>query len=232
MMPLVIAMPYFENAGILALHVETWQQYPADIRNTMVVLIADDGSPRSPAVVPDDVDIDIRIYRIGVNKPWNQTGARNLAMHVAPEGWVLVTDIDHVLSVESAIALCALRAEDGRYYVPSRRLPNGAPYKRHPNSYYLTREMYWRTGGCDEDFSGCYGSDSTFRRAIAQEGTRVDIDIPLTLYGRDAIPDASTTDWGRKDSEWHVSNFPHLAGKRKTVTRPVNPLRFPWTRSR
>lgn len=230
MMPLVIAMPFYNNQQMLQKQVNVWSSYPDKIRKGLVVVIADDGS-KDAATAPD-VDFDLRIYRIGVNKPWNQTGARNLAMHVAPDGWALVTDMDHVLDVDAANQLVRMNVKPDQYYVPSRRLPNGEPYKRHPNSYLLTRDMFWKTGGCDEDFSGCYGSDSTFRRAIANVGTRVDIDVPLTLYGREVIPDASTTEWGRKQSEFHVSNFPHLVKKKRTGERPVNPLRFPYERVR
>lgn len=235
MRALNIAMPYYENAGVLRTHLETWLRYPEAIRRTMTVTIADDGSPNSPAaeVVPSDYPIDVRIYRVLVDLVWNQCGARNLAMTHVPDDWVLVTDIDHVLEPDDARTLLGMRVRGGCYYVPARRLARDRKtYKRHPNSYYLHRSMFWATGGCDEDFQGTYGSDSTFRRAIATVGARRDIEATLTLYGRDVIPDASTTKWGRKDSPYHSSNFPHLRAKKKGVYKAENPLRFPWERVR
>lgn len=236
MRPLSIAFPYFENAGILRKHLETWLKYPEPIRRTMVVTIADDGSPTAPAadVIPADYPIDVRVYRVGVNLVWNQCGARNLAMHNAPDGWTLVTDADHVLEPDDCRKLLALKVRENCYYVPSRRRAvDRRRYHRHPNSYYLTKEMFWRTGGCDEDFQGTYGSDSTFRRAIEREGIRVETDIALTLYGREVIPDASTTAWGRKDSPYASHNNPILRAKRKgPAYRAENCLRFPWERVR
>jgi Glycosyl transferase family 2 len=234
MRPLTLAFPYYENSGILKEHQRIWAQYPDAIRRKMTVIIADDGSPNSPAAdAVQPCDYEIQIYRIGVNIPWNQTGARNLAMHCAPEGWVLVTDIDHVLMPDDAAELVGMKVKKGHYYIPARRImPHSTPYKRHPNSYYLTRQMYWDAGGCDEDFAGHYGSDSTFRRALTLVGTRVELDSPaLTLYGRDVIPDASTTEWGRKDSPWHSGNNPDLKMKKlQGAYKAKNPLRFEWTR--
>lgn len=237
MRPLAICMPYYENAGMLRTQVEAWAAYPDAVRAQLVVVIADDGSPTAPAAAALDglrIDFDLRVFRIGVNIPWNQCGARNLAMHCAPDGWCLVTDMDHVLEADQVERLLALPARPDRYYVPARRrMPDRDAYKPHPNSYYLTRSLYWRAGGCDEDFAGWYGSDSQFRRALTLVGQRVELAAPaLTLYGREVIADASTTEWGRKDSPHHSSRNPVLRAKRATAYKARNPLRFPWERVR
>lgn len=231
-----LAFPFYENRGVLLKHLETWLTYPEEIRNAMTVTIADDGSPTNPAAecVPADYPIDVRIFRVLVDLPWNQCGARNLAMLHAPDEWVLVTDADHVLEADDARKLLALKTHGKCFYVPGRRLAaDRSPYKRHPNSYYLTRELFWKVGGCDEDFQGHYGSDSTFRRGIEAIAYRQDTDACLTLYGRDVIPDASTTAWGRKDSEYASSLVPALRAKRKMGPyKPERPIRFPWERVR
>lgn len=217
-------------------HQRIWAQYPVKIRKSMTVVIADDGSPDFPAVeAAQDCDYDLQIYRIVPNIPWNQCGARNLAMHCAPDGWCLVTDIDHVLMPDQAEALLQVRVHSRRYYVPDRRImPSGEPYRRHPNSYLMTKEMYWEAGGCDEDFAGWYGSDATFRRALTMVGQRVELNEPwLMLYGRDTLADASTTAWGRKNTEWHSANNPTLRAKKLNGPyKAVRPLRFEWKRVR
>lgn len=234
MRPMTICFPYFENPGMLREHQRIWAEYPDKLRRNLTVVIADDGSPTSPALdAVQPHDYNLQIYRIGVNIPWNQCGARNLAMHCAPEGWCLVTDIDHVLLPADAEELAKMKVRDGDYYVPARkRMPEGNFYPRHPNSYYLTRQMYWDAGGCDEDFAGWYGSDATFRRAIATVGRRVEMSSPsLMLYGRDVLADASTTEWGRKDSAYHSSNNPALNKKKlQGAYKAENPLRFSWSR--
>lgn len=231
---LIIAMPYYCNGGMLQRHQKEWAQYPDEIRKEMTVIVVDDGSPENKAI--DAVmpcDYDLQIYQILEDKPWNQTGARNLAMDRAPEGWVLVTDVDHLLNVKNACKLLELEVADKHYYIPSRKLADGTGYSMHPNTYYLQKSLYWEVGGCDEDFSGWYGSDATFRRAVAEKGTRVELKhIHTNLFGRTAIADASTVKWGRKDSAYHVSNNPELMQKKKSkiIEKPVNPLRFEWKR--
>lgn len=234
MRPLTICCPYYENPSMLREHQRIWAQYPEKMRRNLTVIIADDGSPNAPALeAVEPHDYNLQIYRIEVNIPWNQCGARNLAMYCAPEGWCLVTDIDHVLLPDEAEKLASMKVRVGEYYVPARkRMPDGEDYRRHPNTYYLTKQMYWDAGGCDEDFAGWYGSDATFRRAIATVGKRVELESPsLMLYGRDVLADASTTEWGRKDSSFHSSNNPELNKKKlRGPYKAERPLRFPWVR--
>jgi hypothetical protein len=55
--------------------------------------------------------------------------------------------------------------------------------------------------------------------------------VTLTHFGRDDIPDASTLEWGRKNSQWDWKNNPALVEKAKAAPyKPVNPLRFEWER--
>jgi len=236
MRPLTLCFPYFENPGMLREHQRIWAQYPEKMRRSLTVVIADDGSPNHPAVeAVEPCDYDLQVYRIEPNIPWNQCGARNLAMHAAPEGWCLVTDIDHVLMPDEAVILAQMKVREGNYYVPARKImPSGESYKKHPNSYYLTRQMYWDAGGCDEDFAGWYGSDATFRRALTLVGNRVELTSPsLMLYGRDVLLDASTTEWGRKDTQWHSAKNPALRAKKLNGPyKAVNPLRFSWSRQK
>lgn len=232
---LTIVMPFYKNGGMLKVHQAAWARYPDAIRERMTVIIVDDGSPTNAAIdaVTPGFDYDLQIYRVLIDKPWNQNGARNLGMHVAPEGWILSTDFDHLLEPNQAEQLLATKVRTGNYYIPRRRImPTGETYKPHPNSYYLERSMYWAVGGMDEDFCGWYGSDSTFRRGISEYGRRVELkNVSLLLHGRDTIPDASTTDFGRKGTEYHSANNPDLIAKRKKGHyRPTNPIRFPWER--
>lgn len=232
---LKIVLPYYENKGMLEKQMATWDSYPADIRKSMTIVVVDDGSQKTPALsVVKKHDYNLQLFRILENKPWNQVGARNLGMHVVPSGWVLMTDIDHVLPPSSAEAFSDLSKSrcKRRYYIPSRELPDGTPHKRHPNSYFMTKELYWDIGGGDESTSGYYGCDCLFRKRAAHYAVREEIDIPLVVYGRSDIEDASTTDWGRKNSPWHSSNNKRISElkKMKFPPRPENPLRFTWER--
>ncbi len=211
-MTLTLIMPFYENAGMLALQYAGWAAWPQKLKDRMSVIIVDDGSP-SPAV---DVERPaglptLSIYRVMEDRPWHQHGARNLGAHVAGEGWLLLTDMDHVLTVNAAASLLKRidmgKLSTGAVYMLDRveadtglptRAADGKP-KPHPNSFVLTRDLYWRIGGYDEDYCGVYGTDGLFRSRAFTIGVRGHLKhVTLTRYWRDLVPDASTTSLERK----------------------------------
>lgn len=202
---LTLAMAYYDNGFMLRRHYATWKAWPCRIRNSVRVIIVDDGSQEAPAAhVPRPYGLpEVQIYRVTEDRPWHQNGARNLAAHVAPEGWMLLTDMDHLLTAESAGML--LRAlpglDEGTVYMFDRiEADSGEPTlgkdgnpKPHPNSFLMTRAMFWKIGGYDERTCGQYGTDRWFRERAFATAKRGHLDIPLTRYWRDLVPDASTT---------------------------------------
>lgn len=217
---------------MLRLHLETWAGYPYEVRSRFVFIIVDDASPTWPAaevLKADPIDAEIELYRIKHNVAWAWDAARNIAMANVPEGWTLLTDMDHLLPLESAEAFLAADLNPNKGYVPSRiRAVDGKPYKPHPNSYVLTRALFWKAGGYDEQFVGYYGKDRAFRRQLDAVAAREDLPaVCLTLYGREVIPDASTTAYSRKDGPYYTCNHPavrrainrtHIDGVKKSMT--------------
>jgi len=228
--------PYYDNPQMLGVHFNFWRAYPQKLWNKLKIILVDDGSQKHPikdelAKIPRVVNIEV--YRILENIPWNQNGAHNLGMHVADEGWCISTDIDHAISHSAIYSLRDIDLSEDTYYTFARQQqgqPNQVGYKRHPNSWLLTRKTYWDSGGYDEDFSGYYGSDSVFRRALDEVAKRVELDIPLIVYDENDIPDANTREFGRKDSEYYSVKNPDLAAKRRNWVKAENPLRFKWER--
>jgi hypothetical protein len=222
---ITIVMAYYNNPTMLEKHLEEWAKYPKGFQ----AIIVDDGS-RQPAlpVLKGKQPIPIQLYRVLKDKPWNQNGARNLAMAHA-EGWCLLTDMDHLLTADEARKIKIEDYHKDRAYKPLRVKPDGSEYKRHPNTYLMHRDLYWACGGYDEDFCGYYGTDATFRRQLGSNITETD-SFALTLYGREVIHDASTRTLGRKKSKYHVSNNPRLVSKRKYGGEPIPPLNFEWER--
>lgn len=231
---ITIVMAYYENGGMLDRHLFEWQTYSDEVKDRFKAVIVDDGSSKDPAFNHLDqnaLPISISLFRILKDIPWNQNGARNLGMSVS-DGWCLITDMDHLLTADQAAILCRKKLRADCFYVPLRRRAiTMEPYKRHPNSYLLTKELYWLAGGYDESYAGYYGTDSTLRRRLAGKGKRIESDDwALTLFGREVIPDASTTAYGRKDSPYHISNNPELNARKALNPKPIPPLNFPWER--
>jgi hypothetical protein len=235
---ITIVMPYYENPKMLRLQMHEWRMYRPAEKEALCALIVDDGSPRNPArdvaiAYAGAAGFPIRVLRINENIPWNQDGARNLAMKNVLTNWVLMTDMDHMIQrdqVSAMLDFTSHKVTRGEYYMPRRVDFDGRSNHPHANSYVFNVSDFWAMGGYDEDFAGTYGSDGNFRkcaRAVLRE--RITDAFHLTRWPRDAISDANTTDWGRKDSEYHRSRFPKLEAKsRGPAYKAVAPIRFTW----
>lgn len=233
-------MAYYENADMLLRHLHAWDQYPQELKRRMRFVLVDDGSPRRPAKgairdfggVPPS--LDFALFRVVPNIPWNQDGARNLAMKHASTRWAFMTDMDHLLPAEQARRMLALDAAEKTYYMPQQLRTNGEDVgKPHPNSYLMQVADFWGMGGYDEDFAGFYGSDGNFRRCAQGAGLT---EQPTTafatvVYRTEDCFDANTKDWGRKGSSLHVAFNPRLMRKKASPPyKAVNPVRFQWER--
>lgn len=216
---ITVAVPFYMNSGMLRLQLETWASYPPEVRDRFRFIVVDDASPEpaEPIILAARIgnlaarmrECEISLYRIERDVPWGWPAAKNIAMHHAPDGPALITDIDHVLEPEDAIRLLALKVKPDAHYIPRRRRAGDrSEYKRHPSSYVMQRSLFWAIGGFEERWLGLYGTDSMMRRRAERMSRRIELDdLTLTLWGRDDLPDASTTCFGRKGSEYHKGDL-------------------------
>lgn len=231
-----LCLPYYENPGMLARQIDTWNSYDEETRAQVSVAIVDDGSPRNPAL---DVlkakpsKVKVRLWRVLENKPWNQHGARNLAAKaIGGDGWLLMTDIDHLLEAPDALKVVRASLKPVHHYTFDRvSLPDRAPYKRHCNTFLVTRGAYWNAGGYDEDYCGTYGGDGPFLRHLARVAPEKRLEgVQVVRVPRDVLPDASTTEWPRVGEYKDAYRALHKAKNKRGEVKPTNPLRFAWER--
>jgi hypothetical protein len=204
MTPVTLVMPYYMNPTMLEKHWAMLRMLPLKIRDQVSVVIVDDGSPSGPALPTDTMPkgMSIQIYRIIQDVRWNQDAARNIGVaHVETE-WVLLTDIDHIPTLE-AWEQVVLRTHNPNYVYRFARVsaPAMDPYKPHPNSWLMTRTMYDKVGGYDERFAGLYGTDGDFRDRVAEYAEIHMFKQALIRVPRSEIADASTTTYLRKQAE-------------------------------
>jgi len=237
-----LIMPYYDNPTMLERHYTEWNRWPDKLLAEFTFIIVDDGSPTTPALsVPRNLKPSVRIgiYRVMEDRPWHQHGARNLGAHVAPEGWLLLTDMDHMLERGPADGLI-FRLRDRQppldpftAYMFARiegdtRQPtknDKGDLKPHPNSFLMSRDLYWQVGGYDENYCGIYGTDSLFRKRLPQPISY--LDVPLVRYSRDmGFKDASTQTLARKEDLTRGERRAAVAAKRL----PIKTLDFPWRR--
>lgn len=236
---ITLVLPYYDNPGMLARQQAAWAAFPEHLRRRLHVILVDDASPRwpaephvGPAAHGETGVASFALYRTGKDVRWNWIFCRNLGVAMAPTKWVLLTDIDHLLPVETLRRLLdgELRA-DAAYRFSRVDAPDLTPYKPHPNTWFLHRGLFEKVGGYDERFSGFYGTDGDFRRRM-QDTARKIIMLPEVMIRvpREVVADASTTTYTRKE-KWDKRNVARILAEREGIKdwRPLR-LSFPYTR--
>jgi glycosyltransferase involved in cell wall biosynthesis len=200
-----LVMAYYENHRMLIEHVRCWNELPPVIARYIHVIVVDDGSPTAPArdalqSVPRPAVASIQIWRMLTDVAWNQDACRNLGVKHASTDWLLLTDMDHIVPVDTWKRLITGKLDTRVAYRFGRvSAPTLEPYKRHPNSWALTQQTYWECGGYDERLAGNYGTDGDFLVRVQRHRKIVDLPEVLVRVPREVVPDASTTTLTRKD---------------------------------
>lgn len=197
--PVTFVYPYYENAAFLRRQIDGWLAFPETVRRHLAAIIVDDGSPKRPAIVTGPLPFPIRVFRVEEDRRWNWLAARNIGMHHAESGWCLMTDMDHVVPVETAEALVFGQHDPAVAYAFSRLEHTGHVIQPHSASWFIKKSLFWQVGGYDETLSGVYGSDGVWRRRLMSSvSTRILTD---RLIRYEYVGDSSTNGYERKTIE-------------------------------
>jgi hypothetical protein len=190
-----LVLPFYQNHNFFIQQIAQWCTYPDDLAKQFAVVVVDDGSPL-PVQKPNTDRVSLRLFRIDVDIPWNWLAARNIGAHHAADGWMLLTDMDHMVSADCLRALVYCEHDPAVVYALSRIDYTGEVIQPHSASFFLTREMFWRIGGYDEALSGHYGTDGEFRRRIVTQAPIQVLTDELVRY--EYVGDSSVTTYARK----------------------------------
>lgn len=207
--PFSLVMPYHNNPGMLAKHYDVFRTWPEDIKRAVEVVICDDASdePTFPYTYEYGAVVLPRVRRFRIPPPhvaWSHRVATNIAASEARGYWLLITDIDHVVPVETWRFL----TDDGRpklrtdvAYRFERVNADGSPYKPHPDSWLFHVSLWSQIQGYDERYRGHYGQNYPFIERVERVAHIEVLPTPLVRYSRDDIPDASERVLTRKSTE-------------------------------
>ncbi len=165
MTPLVtLAMAVYGQPLMLDVWFQTLRSYFPDMLAEMELLIVDDcGTP--PAVIPDDITqmLKCRLFRVTEQIPWNQPGARNLALEHAKTKLILFVDPDMVFPPAMMERILDAGQTLGQRQVIRFMLRHrvgrsaGQIDASSPNTWFLHVDDFRQIGGYDEDYSGNKG---------------------------------------------------------------------------
>lgn len=156
---------YHNQCNALRMIVDKYQKLPHHLRNQVRVLFVDDHAEvPAAACMPGQVD-GVEILHVDTWIHWNVAGSRNLGAYYSCAEYHMMLDIDAHLNqraIELALNLIAKpNAENMLFHINRHVIEYGPePHsvhfreKIHPAMMMLSRELYWRQLGCDEDFSG------------------------------------------------------------------------------
>jgi glycosyltransferase involved in cell wall biosynthesis len=224
---ITLVIPYYDNPVFLSEQCERWLAWGWPIHDRIDLIVVDDCSPGRPAAeVLRNYELpfrSVRCFRIEKDVRWNWLAARNIGAHYArPEHWLAITDIDHVLTAEAALTLTEGEFDRETIYRFSRRERDGEMIHPHPNSWFYTREMFWKVGGYDERMSGYYGSDGYYRRRCAATAP-IRIMENAVLERWEHVGDSSTIRYKRKQPEDAA-----LRPLARSLKGPPRVLSFPY----
>lgn len=231
---ITLCLAYYRNPGMLRRQLGALRQLDPRLAAQLELIVVDDGSPAEQAALPiflevGEIRIPRQLFRMGVDIAWNMDACRNLAVSKASTPWVLLTDIDHMVPEATWRKILNLGLNPGAAYKFARvSEPKLDPYKPHPNTWLMSRDLYDRAGGYDERFAGWYGTDGDFRNRVAKLGPVVNLKEVIVRVPREVTPDASTTTLTRRSDE-NLAALDRIKAERNTI-KGWKPLRgrFPW----
>ncbi len=246
---ITLIVPYYNQPEMLFKQIDNWSGWrnsEQSLFDLVEIIIVDDASSedRSPLCIMASKDgkreiytnnlskipVPVSLYKITEDLPWNWIAARNLGAKLAKNGsWLLLTDIDHMVNCDliNHLLIASDYLDKNKYYNFYRvdgpeKKSNPKP---HPNSYFMTKDLFWKIGGYDEHYSGHYGTDGIWRRRCEAVAEREYINLPLIQYLPEHCPDAMA-DLPRKSPEQAE------AVRKITENHPgyIKTLSFPWER--
>ena len=184
-------LTYFNNPDMMKVQLATWHTYPVEIRNAMDFIVVDDCS--NPPLYIENANLNLTVLRVTDDITWNLPGARNLGADFCKTPWLLLTDTDMVLTAENAIKLIHLDTSDTNTIWNIKHSDAFLQMKRgfSANMMYLSKRLYWKCCGYNENFSGSYGGqEGHFRSKLFREGgvRNYDHDVTLINFGEDTSP--------------------------------------------
>tara|TARA_R110002111_G_scaffold123359_3_gene187384 strand:- start:34223 stop:34969 length:747 start_codon:yes stop_codon:yes gene_type:complete len=156
--------------GLYAL-INSYSAYKPSVLRHIHFIFINDCSPVE-ITIPEDCSLNYTLAKITTDIKWNQGGARNLGVHLAKSQKLIVTDLDHIFP--EAIFKFLVTHPIPDHIFKFRRKRDNARNQAHFNTFFLSKSIYFKSLGVDEEFCGNYGHEDTFFVAFQKRlGTKI-----------------------------------------------------------
>ncbi len=199
MREVTLAMAVYGQPLMTGVWFDTLRSYDKEMLVKLELIIVDDhGDP--PAEIPEDIQelLPCKLFRVIDEIPWNQPGARNLAMDHADTRLILFVDPDMVFPKAMMQRLLVRGGDLVRGEVIRFQLKHRGGHRKgfidpsSPNTWFLHVEDFKAVGGYDEDFAGHKGWSDVQLLDIMRGTYKVRHDATLfaDFYAPEEISDA------------------------------------------
>lgn len=233
-----LIFPYYKNSKMLEYQMNVWREYPASVKENLEIIIVDDGSPiglRAEEVIKASVekfghlDFDFSLFRILIDIPWNECGAKNLGVSHASNPWLLISDIDHIVTSQLLEHIQNVSLDRKLIYGFTRKhRESGEVNKPHQETILVSIGKFTQVGWYDESYCGHYAfCAGEFIRRLDLLNTVTRIEIPLERVDYLFIPDAKTAGLVRKEGR-DDSAYDDIKAWKEEVLIGIETLKLPW----
>ena len=232
---LTLISHYYNNIDSLLNQIILWNSFPHEIRECIEIVVIDDCSNNNIELDLSKLNsnLNLNIFRILDDIPWNQAGSRNLGAFLSSSPWSLFFDIDQKLTPEginNIISNIGLFDSSCMYHFLSEGIldsnNNNNPMIYAPSTYLANTNAFKNFGMLDEDFSGNYGYEDIYLHSVWEKNGKSRLLINDCIYFVDHM--SATVNLDRDLSiNKNLIELKILSG----TPRPKNILRFNWTRT-
>ena len=164
-----------DNASFVVNLVRHYQELPPSLKEKFELILVDDHSPHALASFIEG-HLNMRIFRIDDDIPWNQPGARNLGVIYSRSDKIVMHDVGQCLPQRTLEKIVEMADPSKRIYkfVGVSERDASVKLPSHPNTLFMSRARFLRYYGYDEEFAGHYGREDTcFTRLQRRFGARI-----------------------------------------------------------
>ena len=225
---ITVNLSFYNQNDVLVKHVLGWKSWSKELKEKFSFCIIDDCSKTKAVDVLSEIDLsdlNLSIYRVQEDLVCNIAGVRNLSAQECKTQWMVILDMDTLISEELASSMIQLcKAPKGSCFKFNRRDPSN-PYhpknnQPHPAVCLLQLEDYWDVGGCEEDLVGHYGQTDPIFWYRASNVLTVHFRSDMYL---DYIPEGEAVI--NRDTSHNQKLFEN---KRRTHNWSTDFVRFKW----